>query len=390
MKLHEYQSKQLFKEYGLPVSESRIADSPEEAAKACGELGGDTWVVKVQVHAGGRGKAGGVRLVKSPEEAAAFAAEWLGKRLVTVQTDDEGQPVNRILVETCTDIARELYFSLLLDRTAERISVIVSAEGGVEIEEVAAKTPERILRVQIDPVAGAQPWQGRQLAFQMGLQGAQVRQFADILCRLVRLFEEKDLALLEINPLVITDGGDLHCLDAKVEVDSNALYRQKDLEAQRDVSQEHAAEVEAEAEQLSYISLQGEVGCMVNGAGLAMATMDLIQIMGGRPANFLDVGGRSDAERVAKAFGIILSDKQVRSVLINIFGGIVRCDVIAEGILQAALQMGVSVPIVVRLEGNRAEEGRQLLQGGNLPEGVRVLSATSLRQAVQMAIEEAK
>ncbi|MAA86258.1 MAG: ADP-forming succinate--CoA ligase subunit beta, partial [Haliea sp.] len=332
MNLHEYQGKQLFAEYGLPVSKGYAVDSPEEAVKAAETIGGDMWVVKAQVHAGGRGKAGGVKLVKTTDEVRDFAAKWLGQNLVTYQTDEGGQPVSKILVETCTDIAEELYLGAVVDRATRRIVFMASTEGGVEIEKVAEETPEKILRAIIDPLVGAQPYQGRELAFQLGLQGDQIKQFVKIFMGLAQLFKDKDLALIEVNPLVITDQGNLHCLDAKLGVDGNAMYRQPALREMHDPSQEDAREAHAAKWELNYVALDGNIGCMVNGAGLAMGTMDIVKLHGGAPANFLDVGGGATKERVSEAFKIILSDDKVKAVLINIFGGIVRCDLIAEGV----------------------------------------------------------
>ncbi|MDI5933885.1 ADP-forming succinate--CoA ligase subunit beta [Halomonas kalidii] len=386
MNLHEYQGKQLFADYGLPVSKGFAVDTPEEAADACKKIGGDMWVVKAQVHAGGRGKAGGVKLIKSPEEARAFAEQWLGKNLVTYQTDENGQPVAKILVENCTDIASELYLGAVVDRTTRRVVFMASTEGGVEIEKVAEETPEKILKAEIDPLVGAQPYQARELAFALGLSGAQVKQFTKIFLGLSKLFHDKDLALLEINPLVITDEGNLHCLDAKINLDSNALYRHPDLQAMRDPSQEDEREAEAAAWELNYVALDGNIGCMVNGAGLAMGTMDIVNLNGGKPANFLDVGGGATKERVAEAFKLILSDDNVKAVLVNIFGGIVRCDMIAEGIIGAVEQVGVNVPVVVRLEGNNAELGAEKLASS----GLNIIAATSLTDAAQQVVKAAE
>ena len=386
MNLHEYQGKQLFADYGLPVSKGFAVDTPEEAAEACKKIGGEMWVVKAQVHAGGRGKAGGVKLIKSPEEAKAFAEQWLGKNLVTYQTDANGQPVAKILVENCTDIASELYLCAVVDRTTRRVVFMASTEGGVEIEKVAEETPEKILKAEIDPLVGAQPYQARELAFALGLKGDQVKQFTKIFLGLSRLFHEKDLALLEINPLVITDEGNLHCLDAKINLDSNALYRHPDLQAMRDPSQEDEREAEAAEWDLNYVALDGNIGCMVNGAGLAMGTMDIVNLNGGKPANFLDVGGGATKERVAEAFKLILSDDNVKAVLVNIFGGIVRCDMIAEGIIGAVEQVGVNVPVVVRLEGNNAELGAEKLASS----GLNIIAATSLTDAAQQVVKAAE
>lgn len=385
MNLHEYQGKQLFAEYGLPVSTGYAVETPQEAVEAAGKIGGDTWVVKAQVHAGGRGKAGGVKLVKTKEEIAEFARHWLGKNLVTYQTDENGQPVHKILVESCTDIAEELYLGAVVDRSSRRIVFMASTEGGVEIEKVAEETPEKILRATIDPLVGAQPYQGRELAFKLGLQGEQIKQFVKIFMGLAQLFVDKDLALIEINPLVITDEGNLHCLDAKLGVDGNALYRQNQLREMHDPSQDDAREAHAAHWELNYVALDGSIGCMVNGAGLAMGTMDIVALHGGFPANFLDVGGGATKERVSEAFKIILSDDKVKAVLINIFGGIVRCDLIAEGVIGAVEEIGVEVPVVVRLEGNNAELGQKVLADS----GLNIIAATSLTDAAQQAVKAA-
>ena len=382
MNLHEYQGKALFAEYGLPVSTGHAVETAEAAIAAANEISGERWVVKAQVHAGGRGKAGGVKLVESPEAAGEFAQEWLGKRLVTYQTDAQGQPVSRILVEACTDIADELYLGAVVDRASRRIVFMASTEGGVEIEKVAHETPEKILKAEIDPMVGPQPFQGRDLAFRLGLAGAQVKQFVGIFMGLAKLFAERDLSLIEVNPLVITDDGNLHCLDAKVVVDSNALYRQPELEAMHDPSQEDEREAHAAQWELNYVALDGNIGCMVNGAGLAMGTMDIVKLHGGAPANFLDVGGGATKERVTEAFKIILSDDNVKAVLINIFGGIVRCDLIAEGVIGAVEEVGVTVPVVVRLEGNNAARGREVLAES----GLNIEAAASLADAAQKVV----
>ncbi|MEP0201903.1 MAG: ADP-forming succinate--CoA ligase subunit beta [Halioglobus sp.] len=385
MNLHEYQGKQLFAEYGLPVSKGYAVDTPHEAVEAADLIGGDMWVVKAQVHAGGRGKAGGVKLVKTKEEIRDFASQWLGKNLVTYQTDENGQPVSKILVEACTDIAEELYLGAVVDRSTRRIVFMASTEGGVEIEKVAEETPEKILRATIDPLVGAQPYQGRELAFKLGLKGEQIKQFVKIFIGLAQLFQDKDLALIEVNPLVITDEGNLHCLDAKLGVDGNALYRQHDVREMHDPSQEDDREAHAAQWELNYVALDGNIGCMVNGAGLAMGTMDIVALHGGFPANFLDVGGGATKERVSEAFKIILSDDNVKAVLINIFGGIVRCDLIAEGVIGAVEEIGVSVPVVVRLEGNNAELGQKVLADS----GLNIIAATSLTDAAQQAVKAA-
>ncbi|HIG66847.1 MAG TPA: ADP-forming succinate--CoA ligase subunit beta [Porticoccaceae bacterium] len=386
MNLHEYQGKQLFAEYGLPVSKGVAAETVQEAVAAADIIGGNRWVVKAQVHAGGRGKAGGVKLVSSKAEIEAFSRQWLGKNLVTYQTDAKGQPVSRILVETCTDIDQELYLGAVVDRGTRRIIFMASTEGGVEIEKVAEETPEKILKAIIDPVTGAQPYQGRDLAFKLGLKGVQVKQFVSIFMGLAKLFKEKDLELLEVNPLVITDEGNLHCLDAKVIIDGNAMYRQPLIKEMHDPSQEDAREAHASAWDLNYVALEGDIGCMVNGAGLAMGTMDIVNLHGGSPANFLDVGGGATKERVVEAFKIILSDSNVKAVLINIFGGIVRCDLIAEGVIGAVEEVGVTIPVVVRLEGNNADLGTKKLAES----GLAIIAATSLTDAAQQVVKAAE
>lgn len=379
MNLHEYQGKLLFAQYGLPVSKGHAVSSAEEAVKAAETIGGSEWVVKAQVHAGGRGKAGGVKLVKTKEEIKAFADQWLGKRLVTYQTDENGQPVSKILVESCTDIAQELYLGAVVDRSTRRIVFMASTEGGVEIEKVAHETPEKILKATVDPLTGAQPYQGRELAFKLGLQGDQIKQFTNIFLGLAKLFQEKDLALIEVNPLVIKKDGNLHCLDAKLGVDGNALYRHKDLQAMHDPSQDDPREAHAAQWELNYVALEGNIGCMVNGAGLAMGTMDIVNHHGGKPANFLDVGGGATKERVTEAFKIILSDTNVKAVFVNIFGGIVRCDMIAEGIIGAVKEVGVKVPVVVRLEGNNADLGAKKLAES----GLNIIAANDLTEAAK-------
>lgn len=386
MNLHEYQGKQLFREYGLPVSQGYAAETPQAAVEAADRIGGSEWVVKCQVHAGGRGKAGGVKLVKDKAEIRAFAEHWLGKNLVTYQTDEKGQPVNQILVETCTDIAQELYLGAVVDRTSRRIIFMASTEGGVEIEKVAEKTPEKILKAEIDPLVGAQPFQAREIGFKLGLTGAQIRQFTTIFMGLAKMFEELDLAMIEINPLVIKKDGDLHCLDAKLGVDGNALYRQAKVRDMNDPSQDDAREAHAAKFELNYVALDGNVGCMVNGAGLAMGTMDIVNLHGGSPANFLDVGGGATKERVAEAFKIILSDSKVKAVLVNIFGGIVRCDMIAEGIIGAVKEVGVTVPVVVRLEGTNADLGREVLASS----GLDIIAAESLTDAALKVVAAAE
>lgn len=386
MNLHEYQAKQVFANYGLPVPNNQVVQSPADVSAAVNALEGDRWVVKAQVHAGGRGKAGGVKLVDDMETLSHTVAEMLGSRLVTIQTDADGQPVNHVLIEETCDIERELYVGAVVDRSSRRVVIMASTEGGVEIEKVAEETPEKILKTTVNPLTGLQPFQGRELAFGLGLEGNQIKQFTKMLAGLAKMFAEKDLSLVEINPLVVTKGGDLVCLDGKINIDDNALYRQPDLLAMRDVSQEDERENRAKEWDLNYISLDGDIGCMVNGAGLAMATMDLIKLCGGEPANFLDVGGGATKERVAEAFKIILSDENVKGILVNIFGGIVRCDLIAEGIIGAAEEIHLNVPVVVRLEGNNAERGTQLLNESNL----NLIAATGLTDAAEKIVSEVK
>jgi len=386
MNLHEYQAKQLFAEYGLPVSEGYACDTPQEAAEAADKIGGDMWVVKAQVHAGGRGKAGGVKLVKTKEEIKEFAQHWLGKNLVTYQTDANGQPVAKILVESCTDIANELYLGAVVDRGTQRVVFMASTEGGVDIETVAEETPHLIHKAAIDPLVGPQAYQARELGFKLGLNPTQMKQFVKIFMGLGNMFNDHDFALLEINPLVITDEGNLHCLDGKIGVDSNALYRQPKIRAMHDPSQEDEREAHAAQWELNYVALDGNVGCMVNGAGLAMGTMDIVNLHGGKPANFLDVGGGATKERVAEAFKIILSDDNVSAVLVNIFGGIVRCDMIAEGIIAAVKEVGVEVPVVVRLEGTNAEAGREVLASSD----VNIIAAESLTDAATKVVAAAE
>jgi succinyl-CoA synthetase beta subunit len=383
MNLHEYQAKQLFREYGLPVPRGGVALAPDEAERQAGDLDTTRVVVKAQVHAGGRGKAGGVKLVDSPAQARAVAEALLGTRLVTYQTDAGGQPVNALLVEETCEIARELYLGAVVDRSSRLVTLMASTEGGVEIEKVAAETPEKILKVRVNPLVGVMPYQARELAFGLGLSGDQIKQFTKLLTGLGRMFEERDLSLVEVNPLVVTGDGRLLCLDGKINVDGNALYRQTELVAMRDKSQEDEREIRASEWDLNYVSLDGEIGCMVNGAGLAMATMDIIKLQGGDPANFLDVGGTATAERVAEAFKIILSDANVKGILVNIFGGIVRCDLIAEGIIAAVKEVGVGVPVVVRLEGNRAAEGAALLADS----GLNLITAGDLADAADKVVE---
>ena len=386
MNLHEYQGKLLFAEYGLPVSKGYAVASAKEAVEAMDTIGGDQWVVKAQVHAGGRGKAGGVKLVKSKEEIKNFASQWLGKRLVTYQTDANGQPVNRILVEACTDIKKELYLGAVLDRSSRRVVFMASTEGGVDIEKVAHETPEKIHKAAIDPLSGPQPYQGRELAFKLGLTGDQIKQFVNIFVGLATMFKEMDLSLIEVNPLVIKQDGNLHCLDAKIAADSNALYRQPRLREMHDPSQEDEREANAAQWELNYVALDGNIGCLVNGAGLAMGTMDIIKFHGGAPANFLDVGGGATKARVTEAFKIILSDSNVKAVLVNIFGGIVKCDLIAEGIIGAVQEVGVKIPVVVRLEGNNADKGSKILADS----GLNIIAAKGLTDAAEQVVKAAK
>lgn len=385
MNLHEYQAKTLLAEYGLPVSLGKVAATVEEAKQIAKDMNLSRWVVKAQVHAGGRGKAGGVKLVSSLDEVADVAHTLLGKHLVTYQTTAEGQPVNQVLIEAPCDIEKELYLGAVIDRAKQRIVFMASTEGGVEIEKVAEKTPEKILTVTVDPLVGVQPFQGRDLAFALGLKGEQVKQFVHLLMGLGKLFDQKDLSLLEINPLVITKQGNLLCLDAKITIDDNALYRQPQIREMRDASQEDERENRAREWELNYIALDGDIGCMVNGAGLAMATMDMIKLQGGNPANFLDVGGGATKERVSEAFKIILSDKKVKAILINIFGGIVRCDLIAEGIIGAVTAVGTQLPVVVRLEGNNAELGAKMLKES----GLNIIASTSFTDAAQKVVAAA-
>jgi succinyl-CoA synthetase beta subunit len=386
MNLHEYQSKRLFADYGVPVPAGRVAASESEAVAAARELAGPLWVVKAQVHAGGRGKAGGVELCRSVTEVGRAATAMLGRRLVTRQTGSEGLPINLVYVESGSAIERELYLSLLLNRETSRVAFVASAAGGMDIEAVAAKEPHRILRADIHPAAGLQSYQCRCLAFGLGLKGAQVAEFERIARALYRLYLDRDLSLIEVNPLIVTKSGSLVALDAKINAEANALYRQPALVELRDPTQEDAMEREASAHELNYVSLDGDIACMVNGAGLAMATMDLIKLHGGEPANFLDVGGTATAERVTAAFRLILSNARVGAVLVNIFGGIVRCDVIAEGIVQAVRQVGVAVPVIVRLEGTNADKARKILAASKLA----ITAAKDLTDAASKAVRLAR
>ncbi len=386
MNLHEYQAKSVLAKFGVPVPHGKVAQSVSKVVEAAQALGGSVWAVKAQIHAGGRGKAGGVKLVKSREELEATAKKLLGTRLVTHQTGPDGQPVEKIYVEAPSEIARELYLACLTDRPSERVVFIASAEGGMDIEEVAAKHPEKILKTVIEPSIGLQAYQCREVGFALGLDEKQGAQLTRLMMALYEAYGACDFSLLEINPLVVTKSGDLLVLDAKIQLDDNALYRQKDLAALRDSAQDDPKEVRAREHDLNYVALDGNIGCMVNGAGLAMATMDLIKLHGGQPANFLDVGGGATAERVAEAFKIILSDPKVKAVLVNIFGGIVRCDLIAEGVIKAVKEVGVKVPVVVRLEGTNVDKGRELLKTS----GLKVAAADSLTGAAQQVVAAAK
>lgn len=386
MNLHEYQAKSLFAEFGLPVSTGQAARTGEEAIAAAQKLGGSKWVAKVQVHAGGRGKAGGVKVIDSLDELRAFANRWLGNRLISPQTDAKGQLVSCIYVESVTDIEKEFYLGAVIDRSKRRVIVMSSREGGVDIESVAAATPEKLRRCSIEPFLGAQAYQARAMAFQLGFHGKQVKQFIQIFMNLCELFHKLDCSLVEINPLVLTTDGDLLCLDAKVNIDSNALFRHPRLEHMADPTQLDEREVQAAKFNLSYVSLDGDIGCMVNGAGLAMGTMDLVKLYGGNPANFLDVGGGVQKESVAEAFKILLSDEKVKAVLINIFGGIVSCEVIAKGIVEAYRGVGVQIPVVVRFDGNSAAEGREVFRHS----GLDIVAANSLQEAAQLAVSATK
>jgi succinyl-CoA synthetase beta subunit len=386
MNLHEYQSKKIFARYGIPIPAGEVADSPEAAVAVAQRLGGPVWVVKAQVHAGGRGKAGGVKLTRDLDAVRAAARDMLGTRLVTKQTGPEGLPVSQVYVESGSDIAREIYLSLTLNREKGRIAVVASAAGGMDIETVAEKEPEKILTVTIHPAVGLEAYQARELGFGLGFNAAQIAEFTKILQALYKLYLENDASLVEVNPLIVTGDGRLVALDAKIGIDPNALFRHPDLAAQRDTSQEDPIEARAAAHDLSYVSLDGDIACMVNGAGLAMATMDIIKLHGGKPANFLDVGGGATVERVTAAFELILSNPKVRAILVNIFGGIVRCDVIAEGVMSAVRNVGVKVPVVVRLEGTNAKQAREMLAGS----GLAVTPADSLTDAAKKAVAAAR
>ena len=386
MNLHEYQGKLLFAKYNLPVSKGEIIFNSNDAIEACNKIGGSKWVVKAQVHAGGRGKAGGVELIESTDQAVKFSKKWLGKRLVTYQTDKKGQLVNSILVEECTEIAKELYLSAVIDRDSQQIVFIGSSEGGVNIEDVAQNSPEKIIYKGIDANNSSLEDDAISIAKVLKLNDDQTNQFIPMIQNLFQLFIEKDLSLLEINPLVITEQGNLHCLDAKINIDSNALYRQPDIQEMHDETQEDPQEAEAAKSDLSYLSLDGNIGCMVNGAGLAMGTMDTIKFYGGSPANFLDVGGTATQDRVTKAFKIILKDPEVKVVLVNIFGGIVRCDLIAEGVVAAIKEVNVDIPVVVRLEGNNAVLGAKILSDAD----IEIQSINNLKDAAKKAVELAE
>ena len=396
MNIHEYQAKALLRSYGAPVSDGRVVLKAEDAKTAAGEMDGPLWVVKAQIHAGGRGKGsfkeadagdkGGVRLTKSVEEAAEEAKKMLGRTLVTHQTGPAGKQVNRIYIEDGSGIETELYLALLVDRQTSRIGFVCSTEGGMDIEEVAASTPEKIISFSVDPATGYQAFHGRRIAFTLGLEGKQVKQCVTLMGQLYKAFVEKDMEMLEINPLIVTDGGDLKVLDAKVSFDGNAMYRHNDIAELRDTTEEDPKELEASKYDLNYIALDGEIGCMVNGAGLAMATMDIIQLEGGSPANFLDVGGGATKERVTEAFKIILSDPNVEGILVNIFGGIMRCDVIAEGVVAAVKEVGLKVPLVVRLEGTNVEEGKAIINNS----GLDVIAADDLKDGAQKIVKAVK
>ena len=396
MNIHEYQAKALLRDYGAPVSDGRVVMKAEEAKTKASELDGPLWVVKAQIHAGGRGKGhfkeesagekGGVRLAKSVEEAAEEAKKMLGRTLVTHQTGPAGKQVNRIYIEAGSGIETELYLALLVDRQTSRVSFVCSTEGGMDIEEVAASTPEKILSFSVDPATGYQPFHGRRIAFALGLEGPQVKQCVSLMGTLYKVFTERDMEMLEINPLIVTDGGDLKCLDAKMGFDSNAIYRHSDIAELRDTTEEDPKELEASKYDLNYIALDGEIGCMVNGAGLAMATMDIIKLYGSEPANFLDVGGGATKDKVTEAFKIITSDPNVKGILVNIFGGIMRCDVIAEGVVAAVKDVGLKVPLVVRLEGTNVEKGKEIIESS----GLNVIAADDLKDGAEKIVKAVK
>jgi succinyl-CoA synthetase beta subunit len=386
MNIHEYQAKELLKARGVPVLKGRVAYTAEEALEVAKTLPGPVYVVKAQIHAGGRGKGGGVKVVKSLDEVKETSKKMIGMQLITKQTGPQGQEVRRVYIEEGCDIARELYLGLLLDRATSRVTVMASTEGGMDIEEVAEKHPEKILKVAVDPAIGLQPFQGREIAFSLGLEGKQVGKCVDLLLNMYSAFLELDASIVEINPLVVTKAGDMIVLDAKMNFDDNALFRQKEVEQLRDVAEEDPAEKRAKDAELSYVKLTGNIGCMVNGAGLAMATMDIIKLYGGDPANFLDVGGGATKERVAEAFRIILSDPNVEGILVNIFGGIMRCDVIAEGIITAAKELGMTMPLVVRLEGTNVDKGKKILKES----GLHIIAADNLADAAQKVVNRVK
>lgn len=386
MNLHEYQAKQLLAQYQLPVPQGEVAWSADDALGVAEKLGGNRFVVKAQVHAGGRGKAGGVKLVEGKDALCEATKGMIGTRLVTYQTDANGQPVNQVLIEQTSDIDRELYLGAVIDRSTQRVVFMASTEGGVDIEKVASETPDKIVKAVVDPLVGVQPFQCRELGFELGLNSAQIKQFTQLMLGLGKMFVEKDLSLLEINPLIVTSAGDLVCLDCKMNIDDNALYRQPEIRSLRDPSQEDDRENRAHQHELNYIPLDGDIGCMVNGAGLAMATMDLIKLHGGNPANFLDVGGGATTERVTEAFKIILSDDNVKGILVNIFGGIVRCDLIADGIITAVQEVGINIPVVVRLEGNNADLGAKKLNDSSF----NLIAATGLTDAAEKIVAAVK
>ncbi len=396
MNIHEYQAKALLRSYGAPVSDGRIVLKSEDAKTAAGELDGPLWVVKAQIHAGGRGKGsfletdagtkGGVRITKSVEEAASEAKKMLGRTLVTHQTGPTGKQVNRVYIEDGSDITRELYLAILVDRQSSRISFVCSTEGGMDIEAVAATSPEKILSFSIDPTTSFQPYHGRRIAFMLGLEGKQLKQCVSLMSTLYNLFVDKDMEMLEINPLIVSGSGDLKCLDAKMGFDGNATYRHADIAELRDTTEEDPKELEASKYDLNYIALDGEIGCMVNGAGLAMATMDIIKLYGAEPANFLDVGGGATKEKVTEAFKIITSDPNVKGILVNIFGGIMRCDVIAEGVVAAVKEVGLKVPLVVRLEGTNVEAGNKIINSS----GLDVIAANNLKDGAEKIVKAVK
>ena len=386
MNIHEYQAKELLKARGIPVAQGGVAYTVEEAVEVAKKLPGPVYVVKAQIHAGGRGKGGGVKVVKSIDDVKEAATKILGMQLITHQTGPEGQEVRRLYIEEGCDIGRELYLGLLIDRATSRVTIMASTEGGMEIEEVAEAHPEKILKVVVDPAVGFQPFQGREIAFALGLEGKQINKCVDLVGKMYNAFIDMDASIVEINPLVVTKAGDIMPLDAKINFDENALFRHKDIEALRDIAEENPAEKRAKDHELNYVKLDGNIGCMVNGAGLAMATMDIIQLYGGAPANFLDVGGGATKDRVAEAFRIILSDPNVEGILVNIFGGIMRCDVIAEGVITAARELGLTMPLVVRLEGTNVDKGKKLLKES----GLNIIAADNLADAAQKVVGAVK